>query len=132
MKQNTLQSFDHTMRSLQSSATFAQYSLKTKERFSVFHSENPGVYEEFKKLAFDMKYAGKKKYSAQALVYVLRWNKDVSTKGDVFKINNDFTSIYARMMMSDYPVMEGFFSIRKESGKGQKSSEQIRRELSWN
>lgn len=75
-----------------------------------------------------MKKAGRKKYSAQAIIYVIRFNQDLKTSGDVFKINNDFTSIYARMLMYNNPDMEGFFEIRKEANLDVKSSEQKQRE----
>lgn len=107
---------------------FDRYPPRTLARFKEFHRENPSVYHEFKKLAHEMKSAGVRKYSAQAIIYVLRWHRDLQTGGDVFQINNDFTSIYARLMIYDQPEFKDFFEIRDMPCKGQKSEEQLKRE----
>lgn len=107
---------------------FAHYPKRTLDRFKSFHSKNQHVYEEFKKLAFEMRETGRKKYSARTLVEVLRWHRDLKTSGDVFEINNDFVSIYVRLLIYHHHEFLGFFDIRREMGFGQKSEEQIRRE----
>lgn len=107
---------------------FDHYSEKTLTRFKKFHKENPEVYELFKELAFKMKATGKKKYSARTIFEVMRWDYDLRTSGEVFELNNDFTSIYARLLVFHYPEMNGFFELRVEKNKGIKSLEQQRRE----
>ena len=37
----------------------------------------------------------------------------VQTTGDDFKINNDFTAHYARLLMREHPALEGFFETRE-------------------
>jgi hypothetical protein len=108
---------------------FGHYSKRTLKRFKEFHQENPHIFKEFKQLAYKMKKAGRKKYSAQAIIYVIRFNQDLKTTGDVFKINNDFTSIYARLLMYRDLSMENFFEIRKENNNGIKSMEHSIREI---
>ena len=75
-----------------------------------------------------MKSTGKLRYSAQAIIYVLRWEFDLKTQGDVFEINNDFTSIYARLLCIEDPAFLHFFELRRMPNKGIKSTEQQRRE----
>ena len=108
---------------------FSHYPDETLERFKEFHSQNPDVYQGFKNLAFEMKNTGRTRYSAQAIIYVLRWESDLKTTGDVFKINNDFTSIYSRLMCHHYPEFRNFFELRVMPNKGMKSPEQLIREM---
>ena len=111
---------------------FDRYPQTMKDRFKKFHSENPHVYEEFKRLAFKMKATGRTKYSATAIVNVLRWETDLKTKGDVFQINNDFISIYVRLIIWRYPEMVDFFELREMPNRGIKSAEQRERESEKN
>ena len=91
---------------------FNRYSSSTKHNFAKFHSSNPDVYKIFADLARKMKNSGKKKYSAETLVNVIRWEKDLVTYGDRFKINNNYRSIYARMFVYFNPKFKGFFEMR--------------------
>ena len=98
------------------------------ERFHGYYERNPDVYEEFAKLATDMKKTGRKKYGAWVLVQALRWHRDLQAVGDVFKINNDYIALYARLLVHDDPVFEGFFEMRrmKASDRRQSSEERYR------
>lgn len=86
-------------------------------RFKAFDEANPQVYEEFCHLAQLVRKAGKKRYGAWALLNVIRWNRDISTRGDLFKINNDFVALYARKYLKEHPKEEGFFSLREMKKK---------------
>lgn len=108
---------------------FSRYPEKTLKRFKDFHFKNPHVYQEFKKLAFQMRKTGRTRYSAETIVNVLRWHTDLKTTGDVFEINNDFRSIYCRLLVYNHPEFDGFFEFRSEAkNKGIKSTEQKTRE----
>ena len=80
-------------------------------RFSIYHSKNPHVYELFKKFAFAAA-AEKKQYSADAVLHRMRWYTDIETRGDIFKINNNYAAYYGRLFMADFPQHEGFFRTR--------------------
>lgn len=97
---------------------FEGYPKHVLDRFSEYHRENPQVYQAFKDLAFEMKRTGRKKYSAEVIINVLRWNYDLGTTGDVFKINNDFKPLYARLLVYYYPEFENFFEFRSVRSKG--------------
>lgn len=98
------------------------------QRFLNYHEANPHVYKRFLELAIEMRMTGKKKYSSWFIINRIRWDFDISTKGDVFKINNDFIALYARMVMWNYPDLKGFFSLRGLKPVRKKSLEQIARE----
>lgn len=107
---------------------FEQYPQETIVRFNEFHAVNPQVYENFKDLARRMRATGKRRYSAQAIIYALRWEYDLRTTGEVFQINNDYTSIYARLLCMEDPSFQSFFELRRMPNHGITSDEQRRRE----
>ena len=43
---------------------------------------------------------------------VIRWEYDLKTTGD-FKLNNNYTAWYARLVMERNPSLDGFFQLRK-------------------
>lgn len=91
---------------------FSHYSKNTLEEFKKFHKDNPHIYEEFKKLAYRMKKTGRKKYSSKMIINVLRWESDLRSSGDEFKINDKFQSIYGRLLAYQDPSFEEFFEFR--------------------
>lgn len=108
---------------------FDHYPKASLERFKKYHAENPQVYEKFRELAIEMRANGRRKYSAEIIINVMRWHFDLKTKGDVFEINNDFKSIYARLLVYHHPEFASFFEFRKVRAKGIKSDEQREREI---
>lgn len=107
---------------------FERYPREMLERFKKYHRENPRIYEEFKRLAFEMKKTGRTRYSAETIINVIRWHSDIATSGDVFEINNDFKPIYVRLLIYHYPEFLDFFELRKVTSRGHKSEEQRNRE----
>ena len=80
-------------------------------RFVAFHEANPHVYEALRHLA--MQEVGyQSKSGIKALFEVLRWQWRNETEGDEYKLNNNFTSRYARMLMDREDELKGFFDIR--------------------
>ena len=83
-----------------------------RERFEEFDRENPQVYVELRRLAIHAKRHGHRS-GIKALFEVLRWSHGMKTKGDEFKLNNNFHSHYARALMEREPELAGFFETRK-------------------
>lgn len=81
--------------------------------FGRYHGKNPQVYERFMELTFKMLQTGRSQYSAWAIFNVIRWDHDMSTTGDMFKISNDYIAIYARVFMLDFPEASGFFNTKE-------------------
>lgn len=91
---------------------FGHYPEHFLKRFKNWISENPDVYDEFKRNALQMRSIGRKKYSASNIVGKIRWDRDIRTTGDVFKINNDFSPLLARLLIYHEPSFDGFFELR--------------------
>lgn len=83
-----------------------------QERFEAFHAENPQVYDGLVRLALEARAAGRAKYGIAALVEVLRWSR-MTTTGEDFKLNNDYRSRYARLIMENVPELADFFEVRE-------------------
>lgn len=84
-----------------------------QQRFERFHAMNPFVYDSLRALALQMVRAGVKKYGVKGLFETLRWHYTLSTQGEPFKLSNDLTSRYARLLMEREPALEGFFELRE-------------------
>lgn len=82
--------------------------------FSEYHERNPHVYELFKRFAMQARNAGRRRFGAKAIMERVRWYAEIETHGgDGFKVNNNFTSRYARMLIDEYPEFKGFFETRR-------------------
>lgn len=74
--------------------------------FERFHDANPGVYDDFKALTFEGIAKGKTRLSAHFLCQMIVWNKGV-------KVNNNFSSRYARMFDAEHPAHSDVFETRE-------------------
>jgi hypothetical protein len=81
------------------------------EAFAAFHAENPHVYAELRMLALRARRRGATRIGIGMLFEVLRWRHTLRTDGDDFKLNNNFRSRYARMLMRE-PELAGCFETR--------------------
>lgn len=88
-----------------------------EKKFERYHAENPNVYDLFVRYVKEVIAAGHKRYSANAIFERIRWHVMVETRGDKFKLNNNYRAFYARMFMERNPQFEGFFETRKQKSK---------------
>lgn len=88
-----------------------------QERFEEFHKRNPQVYNAMRSLALGMKRRGFRRWSTKAVYEVMRWQYAMQTQGEAFKLSNDFTSRYARLLMAQEPELDGFFDTRELRGE---------------
>lgn len=79
--------------------------------FKQYHNECPQIYVEFKRLAFQLINRGYVRLGAKQIFEVIRWQTMVSGN-DQYKLNNNFTSDYARMFELDHPIYVGYFTKR--------------------
>lgn len=84
-----------------------------KQRWWIWHKNNPRFYALFKKFTFQAIDKGHEKLSAWLIANRIRWETMIVTTGDDFKISNDFIALYARLFMHDYPEYKGFFRIKR-------------------
>lgn len=84
-----------------------------QEAFLKYDSENPKVYEYFCKYAQQVLDKGIRKYSSKLILGRVRWHLSFDLKGEYeYKINDAFTSRYARKFAFDHPEHENFFNFR--------------------
>lgn len=82
-------------------------------RFLAFHEANPWVAHRLTVLALDMVERGHPRLGLKQLWEVLRWQYQRATlSGDGLKLNNDFTALYARLLMDSEPRLVGAFETR--------------------
>lgn len=82
-------------------------------RFAEWIAANGHVLDAFCERALEAKRAGRQRIGAKRLVEVMRWDTRLTTNGDVFKLNNSFTSRLARAAKARYPELDGFFEERE-------------------
>ena len=83
------------------------------ERFWQFHQQNPRVYVELKQLALELVEHGRTHIGIAMIYEVLRWQVALRTKGDPYRLNNDYRAYYARLLMERNPEWEGLFELRE-------------------
>lgn len=87
--------------------------MTIEARFNNFHAANPHVYELFKRFAFEAIKLGARRISAKFILERVRWESMIKTRGaHGFKLNNDFTSRYARLFIAEYPTHSDIFETR--------------------
>ena len=79
--------------------------------FKQYHLDNPQVYVEFKRLAFQLINRGYVRLGAKQIFEVIRWQTMVYGN-DQYKLNNNYTSDYARLFELDHQIYAGYFLKR--------------------
>jgi len=84
------------------------------QRFRDFHEANPGVYTELVAMARQLRDRGYRKIGIELLWAAYRWNRMLRTTPDEysFKLNDHFTSRYARLIMATEEDLNDFFHTR--------------------
>uniref|UniRef100_A0AAU2V704 Uncharacterized protein n=1 Tax=Streptomyces sp. NBC_00003 TaxID=2903608 RepID=A0AAU2V704_9ACTN len=83
------------------------------ELFDSFHAENPWVCEALEELTSEWLEAGGGRVGMKALFERLRWQMGIQTNGRPFKLNNNFTSRYTRLLCARHPEWNTAFEVRK-------------------
>ena len=90
-------------------------SKSIDEKFWAFHAAHPEVYDELVRLARMGVVAGRHRLGIKQLFEVLRWNRTIQGLPDddeEFKLNNSYTSRYARLIMAQEPGLGDVFETR--------------------
>lgn len=82
------------------------------ERFESFHDRNPWVYQALEELTRDEFARGHRRIGIAMLFEVLRWHYGRRTDSDTFRLNNDYRSRYARLLMQSHPEWDQVFATR--------------------
>jgi hypothetical protein len=89
----------------------------TEQRFEAFHRMNPHVYGHIVEIALDLKGRGFTKGGMKMVFERLRWLYAIQTVGEEYKLNNNYTAYYARLVMETVPSLDGFFVTRLRQGQ---------------
>lgn len=86
------------------------------ERFWRFHEQHPLVYQLLVRFAREWKRAGHRRCGIKMLWERVRWEVGIEglpDSSDDWKLNNNYHSRYARLMMRQEPDLAGFFETRE-------------------
>jgi hypothetical protein len=83
-----------------------------QERFDAFNAANPWVLRAMESVTRQWLAAGHTKFGTKGLAEILRWEYGRRTTGEPFKISNDFTSRYARLLIARNPDWKDVFDLR--------------------
>lgn len=82
--------------------------------FEKFHKRHSWVYDELCRLARELQDRGHRHCSIGMLYEVVRWQEYRRTiDAGGFRLNNNYRSRYARLIMDREPDLAGFFEIRE-------------------
>lgn len=86
-----------------------------QERFEAFHEANPDVYDELVRYTREMLATGRRAFGIEMPYGKLRWERNIRTSdpSSTFKLNDHYTSRYARLIMRREPDLEGVFETRR-------------------
>ena len=87
--------------------------LTIEESFGLFHHGNPHIYRLLTEMALKYKRAGNSRCGMKMLWEALRFTSGVRTRGEPYKLNNNFTALYARLLMRQEPLLLRFFEVRE-------------------
>lgn len=105
-----------TLSSLRQNGLFRDVQSHILEAFWGFHTENPIVFDLFRAFSEDLLRAGRAQYGSKAIMERIRWHITVEVKGgDEFKINNNYSSCYARLLALVDPRFQTFFQMRSSA-----------------
>ena len=82
-------------------------------RFARFHAANPHVYRALVALAMPLVRAGCRRIGVKLLIEKLRYEYALATAGDEFRLNNNYTSRYARLLVADHPELRDIIEQRE-------------------
>lgn len=84
-----------------------------EERFQQFHQENPHIYVELQRRA-QLLLDASGRIGIKAIFESMRFDSAVQTlSDDGYKLPNDFTSRYARLLVAEHPEYEDVIELRQ-------------------
>ncbi|MGG2460521.1 hypothetical protein ACO0M4_11975 [Streptomyces sp. RGM 3693] len=87
--------------------------LTIQERFELFHQLNPWILKHLENLTTECVERGLRRIGIGMLFEVLRWQYGIATRGEPWKLNNDFRSRYVRRLIELHPEWSPLFETRK-------------------
>ncbi|MER5642036.1 hypothetical protein ABT095_34505 [Kitasatospora sp. NPDC002227] len=81
-------------------------------RFEAFHALNPWVLRELERRTAECVDNGWQRISIGMLFELLRYRYGQATRGDEFRLNNNWRSRYVRLLLERHPNWEPLFETR--------------------
>lgn len=94
------------------SSLFDLNETTAEKKWREFHEANPHVYKKIVQMTRDLKAQGHKKIGMQMIFEVLRWRTMMRTTDNDYKLNNNYCSRYARLIMAQEPDLENIYETR--------------------
>lgn len=88
-----------------------------KRDFWAWHKANPGVWDYFERFSLEAVSRGRKHISHWLIINRIRWEVNIMTTGEEFKISNDYIAFYARLWRARYPQHKDLFNIKRMIGE---------------
>ena len=95
----------------------AEIYQQKKQEFWLWHKANPRIWEYFQRFAFEAINHRRKKISHWLIINRIRWETNIVTTGEDFKISNDYIAFYARLWRAMYPQHKELFNIKRMRGE---------------
>lgn len=87
-----------------------------RDDFKKWLVDNPAVWQAFtSKVTEAYMHSHKSRFSARAIMEIIRWETMVHERDITFKINNNYVADLARLVMEVQPQLKGYFQIRGSS-----------------
>lgn len=90
-----------------------KFSASIAQKFEQFHAENPRVYTTLVRLAREwINRTGRQKLGIKTLYERARWEIALATSDPDYKLNNNYTAFYARLIMHQEQDLADMFDLR--------------------
>ncbi|MFD8022552.1 hypothetical protein ACFV6G_19275 [Streptomyces lavendulae] len=87
-------------------------NLSIQERFEAFHDLNPWILAKLEAMTADCVERGLPRVGIGMLFEVLRYEYGRATRGDTWRLNNNFRSRYVRLLLEQHPEWSPVFELR--------------------
>lgn len=87
-----------------------------RDQWLDWHNKNPRIGQCFDRFALEAASTGRR-VSHWLIVNRIRWEVQIATTGEDFKISNDFIAFYARNWIEKHPQHRSMFTIKRMPGE---------------
>jgi len=77
-----------------------------------WHTENPMFFEHFEEFTFQAINKGHTRLSGWLITNRVRWETTIVTRGNDYKIKNDYIALFSRLFMVRHQKYVGFFKTK--------------------
>lgn len=89
-----------------------EHEQTIEARFWAFHAQHPDVYAEIVRRAHLAQARGLR-VGIRTIWEAMRWDYTIERGAEAYKLNDHFTSRYARLIIDQEPDLSGFFELRE-------------------